>query len=246
MKIFTIDNNIYGILSALYFSFTENIIPDLIEDVKTYQPRFDGVIINVPTTQSFSERVKTALFKYAGDDIIYHLKICLMCKENTALIYAFNYAYLILKYRTDVSEMLGEKAVSDFSYTVQKVLHERHVFTGLIRFRESLRGVLYARFSPDNDIVELLAPHFLKRLGKTPFIIHDISRNKLVMSDGNKLKTANTDIPANITPAEKENAVSNLWRKYFTSINIKERVNLRQQNNYFPRRYRKYCYETWE
>ncbi len=246
MKIFTIDNNIYGILSALYFSFTENIIPDLIEDVKTYQPRFDGVIINVPTTQSFSERVKTALFKYAGDDIIYHLKICLMCKENTALIYAFNYAYLILKYRTDVSEMLGEKAVSDFSYTVQKVLHERHVFTGLIRFRESLRGVLYARFSPDNDIVELLAPHFLKRLGKTPFIIHDISRNKLVMSDGNKLKTANTDIPANFTPAEKENAVSNLWRKYFTSINIKERVNLRQQNNYFPRRYRKYCYETWE
>jgi probable DNA metabolism protein len=246
MKIFTIEKNLDGILSALYFSFTEKIMPDLIEEIETYQPRFDGVIINIPTNISVCERVKNALFKYAGDDIVYHLKICLMCKEHTALIHAFNYAHLILKYRKNVADMFGEKAVSDFSYTVQKVLHERHIFTGLLRFRESLQGVLYARFSPDNDIVELLSPHFLKRLGKLPFIIHDVSRNKLVISNGVRLKTVRTELPANFTPAEKENAVSNLWRKYFNSVNVKERINSKQQDGYFPRRYRKYCYETWE
>ncbi len=246
MKIFTINKDVDGLLTALYFSFTEKIIPDAVDDVKTFQPRFDSVVINLQTNLAFAERVKTALYKYAGDDIIYHLKICLMCKDYNSLFYAFNYAYLILKYRNDVSNMLGEKSVSDFSFTVQKVLHERHVFTGLLRFRESLNGVLYARFLPDNDIVELLAPHFFKRLGSSPFIIHDISRNKLAISNGNVLKFMQTELPANFTPAEKETAVSDLWKKYFNSVNIRERANIRRQENFFPRRYKKYCYETWE
>ena len=246
MKIFTIEKNVDGLLTALYYSFTEKIVPDAVEDVKTFQPRFDGVVINVQTNLSFSERVKSALCKYAGEDVIYQLKICLMCKDYHSLLHAFNYAYLILKYRKDVSNMIGEKFVSNFSFTVQKVLHERHVFTGLIRFRESLNGVLYARFSPDNDVVELLAPHFFKRLGNSPFIIHDLSRNKLAISNGNKVTIVHTEIPANFTPAQSENAVNQLWKKYFNSVNIKERTNIRRQENFFPRRYKKYCYETWE
>ena len=246
MKIFIVENHIDGILSALYLSFTEKIIPDFIEDVSIFQPRFDGAIINVPTNTLNAERVKTALFKYGGDDIIYQMKICLMSSEHTALLYAFNYAYLTLKYRKDISNMFSNKAVSDFSYTLQKVLHERHILTGMIRFRESINGVLYARFSPDNNIVSLLAPHFLRRLGRIPFILHDVSRNKIAISDGNSIKTDFTNLPANFTPAENETKISELWKKYYGSVNIKERKNTRLQDNFFPRRYRKYCYETWE
>lgn len=246
MKIFTIENDIDGILSALYVSYTEKIVPDFVEDVSVFQPRFDGAIINVKTNLLNADRVKKALFKYGGDDIIYQMKICLMCKEHTALLHAFNYGYTTLKYRTDVSEMLSNKAVSDFSFTVQKVLHERHILTGMIRFRESINGVLYAKFSPDNDVVTLIAPHFLKRLGRIPFILHDISRNKICISDGTSIKTDFTDLPANFTPAENEKKVSELWRKYYGSVNIKERKNPRLQDAFFPRRYRKYCYETWE
>lgn len=246
MKIFTIENHIDGILCALYLSFTEKIIPDFVEDVSTFQPRFDGAIINVNTNTANSERVKTALYKYGGSDIIYQMKICLMSKEHSALLHAFNYGYSTLKYRTDISDMLSEKAVSDFSYTVQKVLHERHILTGMIRFRESINGVLYAKFSPDNDVVSLIAPHFLKRLGRTPFILHDLSRNKICISDGATIKTVFTNLPANFTPAENESGISELWKKYYGSVNIKERKNQRLQDNFFPRRYRKYCYETWE
>ncbi len=246
MKIFIIENHIDGILSALYLSFTEKIIPDFVEDSAVFQPRFDGAIINVITNTTNAERVKTALFKYGGDDIIYQMKICLMSREHSALLHAFNYGYITLKYRKDISNMLSEKAVSDFSYTLQKVLHERHILTGMIRFRESINGVLYARFSPDNDIVSLLAPHFLRRLGRIPFILHDLSRNKIAISDGNSIKTDFTNLPANFTPAENELKVSELWKKYYGSVNIKERKNTRLQDNFFPRRYRKYCYETWE
>lgn len=246
MKIFTVDNSIDGILSALFMSFTEKITPDLVENALLFQPRLDAVNIRITTNRENAERVKKALFLYGGNDIIYLMKICLMSCDQKALSIAFNYAYLTLKEREDVSEKLTEKAVSDFSFTVQKVLHERHIVSGFLRFTESERGVMYARYSPDNDITALLAPHFLKRLGYTPFIIHDVKRNVVAISNGVSIKTDYTELLPTFNKSEQEKYLCDLWHRYFRSINIKERKNLRQQDNYFPRRYRKYCFETWE
>lgn len=246
MKIFLIDKSIDGILSALFYSFTEKIIPDCVIDKMIYQPRMDALGIDVTTDPVKSKRVKTALFKYGGDDIIALLKVCLLSCEEKAISVAFFFARLTLEYKKDVSGFLSEKCVSDFSYTVQKVLHERHIVSGFIRFRESVRGVMYARYAPDNDITELLAPHFLRRLGNVPFIIHDVKRNKIAISDGNSIKIDFTSLPTVFSPSENEYELNCLWRKYFQSINVKERKNLRQQAEYFPHRYRKYCFETWE
>lgn len=246
MKIFTIENSIDGILSALFISFTEKIIPDFVADYKTFQPRLDAIDIKIITDNVHAQRVKKALFNYGGDDIIYLMKICLMSCEENALTSAFNYGYLTLKLRKNVADRLSEKIVSDFSYTVQKVLHERHIVSGFLRFSESERGIMYARYSPDNDITQLLAPFFLKRLGHVPFIIHDVKRGKISISDGYSIKTDFTDLAPNFTPSENENRLQNLWRKYFNSVNIKQRPHLKQQDCYFPRRYRKYCFETWE
>ncbi len=246
MKIFVIDGNIDGILSALFFSFTENIIPDEIVDRKAYQPKLDAIHIDLPTNKAQAERVKKGLYNYGGNDIVAHLKICLRCCDKKALTIAFKYARFTLSQRKDVSEFLGEKCVSDFSFLVQKVLHERHIMTGFLRFKQSERGVLYAEFSPDNDITEILAPHFLKRLGTTPFIIHDVKRNLVCISNGYSLKCVYTDASPTFSPSEKEKNISELWKRYYKEINIPERKNLRLQDNFIPRRYRKYAFETWE
>ena len=246
MKMFVIEKSVDGILSALYISFTEKLVPDLVVDNMTYQPQIDYLPIEIETNLEHANRVKTALFKYGGNDIIAHIKVCLLSCEKDALLIAFNYAHFMLEKRQDVSNMLAEKKVSSFSFLVQKVLHERHIMLGFLRFKESANGVLYAQCAPDNDIVELLAPHFLRRLSSTPFIIHDGKRNKIAISNGRTIKVQFTDLPANFSPSQNEENFNLLWKKYFRAINIKERKNTRQQDRYFPRRYRKYSFETWE
>ena len=246
MKMFVIEKSVDGILSALYISFTEKLIPDLVVDNMSYQPLLDCLPIEIETNLEHANRVKTALFKYGGNDIIAHIKVCLLSCEKDALLIAFNYAHFMLEKRQDVSNMLAEKKVSSFSFLVQKVLHERHIMLGFLRFKESANGVLYAQCAPDNDIVELLAPHFLRRLSSTPFIIHDGKRNKIAISNGRTIKVQFTDLPANFSPSQNEENFNLLWKKYFRAINIKERKNTRQQDRYFPRRYRKYSFETWE
>ena len=121
MKIFVIDNNINGLLSALFISFTEKIVPELVVDKSVYQGRLDCLAIDILTDINHAERVKTALYKYGGDDIISHLKVCLLSCDKNALTIAFNYAHLMLKHREDICNMLSEKAVSDFSFLLQKV-----------------------------------------------------------------------------------------------------------------------------
>ena len=246
MIIFICDNKIDGLLSALFISFTENIKPEEVIDRATYQPRFDALIREIKTDKQSAERVKKALYKYAGDDVIAHLKVCLSSCNPKALSIAFNYARYILEMRKDISENLSQKCVSDFSYLVQRVLHERHIVSGFLRFQESASGVLYAQYAPDNDITSILAPHFLRRLGRTPFVIHDKKRNKIAISDGRAIKIDYTDLPATFALSENESAINDLWRRYFKAVNIKERKNTRQQDGYFPRRYRHYAFETWE
>ena len=246
MKVFLIERNIDGLLSALYVSFVENLIPKEVQEKNIYQIRADAVYIDIPTNRQHSNRVKKALYKYGGDDIIAHLKVCLASCLPTALTTAFEYARLTLSYRTDISERFEEKCVTDFSFILQKVLHERHITTGFLRFKESANGVMYARYSPDNDVTYLVAPHFLKRLGNTPFIIHDISRNVIAISNGQNISITQTNLPANFMPSDNEENFNLLWRKYFSAINIKERINPSQQANFFPHRYRKFCFEMWE
>ena len=63
---------------------------------------------------------------------------------------------------------------------------------------------MYAKYIPDNDITELIAPHFLRRLGNLPFIIHDGKRGKIAISNGKSLEFRHTDLPANFVPSENE------------------------------------------
>ena len=246
MKIFFIQNNVEGLLSALFYSFVAKVVPDEVTDGEIYQQKIDDEITYIKTDAAQAERVQTALTRYGGYDIIRRLKNCMLSCDENATSTAFRYAYKTLFFKKDISGNLADPTVAQFVFTEQKVLTERHHIIGFLRFRESAGGVIYARFSPDNDITELVAPHFLKRLSGLPFVIHDIKRNKIAISDGFALKFDHTDLPAAFTPSDDEEAFANLWRRYYKEINIEERKNLKQQDRFMPRRYRKFMPETYE
>ena len=101
-----------------------------------------------------------------------------------------------------------------------------------------LKGeVLYAPIEPDHDVCELLAEHFCDRFRNDPFIIHDKKRSKaLVASAGEWYISEFTEqnLPA-LSDAESE--YRELWKKYFSAIAIKERINPKCQRNFMPVRY---------
>lgn len=135
-----------------------------------------------------------------------------------------------------ISMLHGEPIVYDVQKIEKKVGNEIHRMKGLIRFAEVEGGVLYSPIEPDHDIVEFLADHFCDRYKNEPFIIHDTKRNKaLVAYQGDWYITAfNKKISL---VSENERHYRELWKQYFDTIAIKERINPRCQRNQMPARY---------
>lgn len=246
MKVFLTEKNLSGVLSALYYSFTRNSFPDDVKEITLSERNFTDEYIVIEPDNSKSERVKNGVINYGGYRSLNAAKICLLSCEENAIKIAYEFLKLTLERRSCVIEDLSEKAVIDFLYAVNKVLYERHRFTGFIRFKETESGILYAPYSPDNDITALLMPHFIRRFPALPFVIHDLKRNVVGISDGKSFKIVKTERTAEISLSGSEKEWENLFRSYYKTVSIKERKNLKQQDNFLPRRYRKYMPETFE
>ena len=246
MTVFLTEKSLTGLCCALFYAFTERVLPDNVCIRGLSARNFTDGYIDIENDGENARRVSKALKKYGGEKCLRYLKICLLSCDENALKTAFDYAHFTLIIRRDASSFLAEKRVSDFFFCIKKVLYEKHRFTGFIRFKETARGILYAPYSPDNDITELLCPHFVARLSSIPFIIHDVKRNKAGVSDGKGYTIMKTEGQAVLDLSEDEKKWENLWKDYYKAVNIKERRNRKQQNNLMPVRYRRFLSETYE
>ena len=106
-------------------------------------------------------------------------------------------------------------------------------------------GTLYAPLEPDHNILQLLAPHFAKRLSNQKWLIHDLKRQIAVSYD--KRKTLTGELRSNFKMADfyaaDEQKYQNLWRQFYDNIAIKERTKHKLRRQFMPQRYWKYLTE---
>ncbi len=155
---------------------------------------------------------------------------------------ALNYFKLLVKEGRPVRKMFAEECVTAAMECIRRVTFEIHRFHGFVRFMESASGALYAPISPDNDICDLLVPHFRARLPEYPFVIHDVGRKKAAVYDGSHVFLAPLE-RAEVLLSSDEKAWQALWKNYYDSVNIPSRERLRQMRGYMPVRYWKFMPE---
>lgn len=200
-----------------------------------------GKTVDVYSENEKSARVQNAISKFDGkalNDILLCLRSCNPLKEQIA----FRYIKLIMQYKSPVKLRLTLPEVVEFNQTIFKVAHEVHKFTGFIRFTESRHGALYAPYAPDNDITELLMPHFVSRLKNEIFAIHDVKRKIAGLYDGKNWATGRLD-KAEIYLSENETQFEALWRKYYKAVTVNERPHEKQMKGSMPVRYWKFLPE---
>lgn len=198
-------------------------------------------VFDVVTDENKAARVRAkinALDRGAAEDITLLLKSCNPLKESVA----FEYIRLIIESGGAVRGMLANPTVIEMTEIRTRVFGEAHRLKGLLRFMENADGVLYAPYSPDNDITEILAVHFAARFGAQPFVIHDIKRKLAALYDGNEIVMTRAD-DAEIYLSEYESYFQNLWKQYYNSVNIASRPHEKQMRGSMPVRYWKFLPE---
>ncbi len=206
-----------------------------------FQTRLDDLFITVKKDEEKSARVERklrAVDRYAYGEIERILRSKNPEKEQIA----FEYLKLVIKYGKSAREKLALPAVRAAMDEVAKVRLEVHRLHGFLRFQECENGIYYAICAPDNDILELLLPHFVARFKTFAFAIHDEKRKKAALFNGKDTIVVTVET-ANFTKSEKEKKIVALWKKYYHAVAIPSRKNTRQMKNYMPVRYWDYLPE---
>ena len=192
----------------------------------------------VQTDESKADRVYEAIEKkISTDDLRRVYRVFLSsdpAKENKIL----NYIRLGFREGRTISRLHSHPVVFDMQQCEQKVSFEVHRMKGLIRFSVLSPGeILYCTIEPDHNVLELIAEHFADRYRNDPFIIHDKRRNKAVFSQHGSWYVS--DFRGEELPdiSEEERDYRLLWKKYFDTIAIKERINPACQKRFMPVRY---------
>ena len=226
-----------GYFSAVYYAYLNKINPADILPLSGSQLNiaFQYEIVNTDrgNFKKVADKLKS-ISEGALSDIYFALA---SCDDKKGKI-IFEFIRLLLKRGQDAQKMLSLNEVINFNACASRVKLESHRFLGFIRFKQTKNGLLYAQYHPDNDITAFIMPHFFKRLGKLPFVIHDLKRNRVGISDGKKFYTTfvNSD-SAFISLHPDESDCVSLWKNYYDHVCIYQRRNLKQMKNYMPVRY---------
>ncbi len=196
--------------------------------------------------QADGARAKRAEKRLLGmdRDCLHDLSTLLRSGDDDRDMVAFRYLKFLTQQGRPVRDMLAEDCVLAAVECMRRVGYEVHRFHGFLRFLECSSGALYAPFSPDNDICDLLVPHFRARLPQFPFVIHDVGRKKAAVYDGEHTFVAPLE-RAEIALSADEEGWQSLWRNYYASVNIPSRERLKQMRGYMPVRYWKFLPEKY-
>ncbi len=253
MIIFTYDNTFDGLLSCLFFAYEQKKFPDLILSESDQKPLFADEQYYVTTEKEKSTRVWKALekklSKFARNMM---LSAWLSELPETAML-LFRYIRKNIDHPQGIEMNFGDDDVLRIKDIAQKVGADARKLIQFVRFQETADGIWFAPVSPRYNVLSLIVPHFRSRYADQPWIIYDTVRNaglyydthtvqeiSFSQKDLSELKSGKLD---NEKLSDEEAFFQKMWKEYFQSITIKERINLKLQRQHMPKRYWKYLPE---
>ncbi len=237
------DGSFEGFLSCVYLHYYEEnasgIYPKDYYQSKLLQPSRV-----VETDGARAQRVYDAIENKISDQALKRVYYVFLSNSGEKENIALEYLRLGFRLGSRVDALHSHPVVFSAQQLAHKVSLEAHRLTGLVRFSAlgfhgegGGRELLYARIEPDHDVTELLGEHFADRFKGDPFIIHDGRRGKALYSAEGHWHLAPLNEKALPDQSDQEKAYRRMWKMYFDTIAIEERINPACQKRMMPVRY---------
>lgn len=253
MIVFVYDKTFDGLLSCVFFAYEQKKFPDLILSESDQKPLFTDEQYYVDTETEKSVRVwrglKKKLSKFAQNMM---LSVWLSELPETAML-LFRYIRKNIDHPKGIEMNFGDDDVLRIKDIAQKVGTDARKLIQFIRFQETADGIWFAPVSPRYNVLSLIVPHFRSRYAGQPWIIYDTMRNAGLYYDTRTVQEISfsqkdfaelqSGKPGNEKLSDEEAFFQKMWKEYFQSITIKERINLKLQRQHMPKRYWKYLPE---
>lgn len=234
--IFQYDSTFGGFLCCVFESYVHKEFPIAFQSDEECFVLSLYPVRTVNTVPSHAQRVYRSLVKlspFAAQVVRRGFLTCMPEKEQH--LYA-----LIRKIYQEGCGFLKNPADEVYNPIAKALRHlsgELEKLRGFVRFSD-YAGVLGGEIQPKNRVLPLLKSHFCERYANESFFIYDRTYHDLLLYSKGHSRIVTVDNLELHLPSEEEIYYQKLWRRFFETIEIKERHNPRCQNNFLPKRYR--------
>lgn len=248
MRIYICDNSIDGILTAVYIAWSSGYghanvkIEEKFENGNYSNLELFSEYIMVSTDLSLAMKVSKSIMNKISLEV--YEMICRVILSDYMGKADLVYRFLILGFHTGakIVEQLSNEVVNKVFYVNKNVNNETHHLLGFVRFSEQENGLLTSVIHPKNNVITLITPHFADRLPKERFVIFDENRKLATLhlpgKDWILTNLPEVDQLPLFGNSFEEDDYQDLWKIFFNSIAIKERINKKLQRNNLPLRFR--------
>lgn len=252
MIIFRFDGSFDGLLTAVFDSFSRKENPDALLQPQDALPLFYDVLHEVDTDQEKARRVWEKLSKVLSKGACSALVAAYLTDNPEFPMYAFRFICRAVVSNASIETDFSDQSVLAVLKECRRVRGEAHRILQFLRFQKGIDGTYFALIEPLFDILPMTLSHFKDRFGDQNFIVYDRLRDYGYYYNKQELKKIRLDKSMGYMSSGKlssdqldpeELLFQSLWRTYFKSTAIMERLNPRKQRQDMPVRYWKYLTE---
>lgn len=251
MLLFFYDKTFEGLLTAVFEAYSRKSFPDKLLGEGDIPPLFVEEIFTVVTDEEKSSRVWTALEKKLSKGACNMLTHVWLSEEEDSDGLLFRYIRKAIDAPISIETNFADSDVLLMHQIARRVSHEGLYLKQFIRFQKASDDIFFAAVSPQSNAMPLVIDHFKDRFADQKWVIYDLKRKygyyynlhtceEMTLEDDTHLLSGKLD--ENIL-AEDEKMFQELWKGYFKSMTIKERINLKLQRQHMPKRFWKYLTE---
>ena len=253
MTVFRYDKSWEGLLTAVFDAYARRQFPERLLADGEPLPLFCDETVTICTDPAKADRVWKGLQKRLSRTALSMLTVAWLSELPDIDGLLFRYICKAIDAPQSIELNFGDPDVLAVSKIGKKVGSEAHRVIQFLRFQKAADGTFFAAVRPVYNVLPLTLSHLTDRFADQRWLIYDGKRkygyyydgkevNEITFADPHQQHLLTGKLEDSLLDKD-EKLFQQLWKSYFKSICIKERLNPVKHRKDMPVRYWKYLTE---
>ena len=254
MNVFVYDGTFEGVLTAVFEAYERKLFPDSLVAEGEMLPLFYDNLVPVTADAAKADRVWKGLQKRLSWTALSMLTVAWLSELPEIDGLLFRYIRKAIDAPQSIELNFGDPDVLAVSKIGKKVGSEAHRVVQFLRFQKAADGTFFAAVRPVYNVLPLTLSHLTDRFADQRWLVYDVGRAYGYYYDLREaVEVRFAEQEAHLLSgkldearmAADERLFQQLWKTYFQSIAIRERLNPRLHKQNMPARFWKFMPEKW-
>ena len=246
MNIYIYDSTFEGLLTVVFDAYTYKAFPDRILGGNEVLPLFSIAAFRVVTDAGKAQRVWLGLHKKISKEACGMLSVVFLSELPDVEMLLFRYMQKAFAAATSIEVNFADEDVLQCAKIYRLVGREAERMRMFVRFQKTADDIFFAPIEPKYNVLPLVADFFTDRFGDQKWVVYDVKRRYGLYYDLQKTEEVvfdqldfdlQTGKLNDAQAAADERLFQSLWKSYFSSITIKERLNPKLHRQHLPKRF---------